>query len=166
MPVFKITKAGDPLLQSIAQPVTEFDSSLESLIQKLFDNFRYFHGVGIAAPQIGISKRVVVYGVKNNPRYPDAPFIEESILINPEIIEYSEDKNEYFEGCLSLPNIRGMVPRANRIKYKTHTVTGKLVEKTAEGFEARIIQHEIDHLNGLLYPMRMLDLSTFKYTVN
>jgi len=165
--IIKVMKAGEPLLHAPAEMVTVFNSpELIDLVKKLFEAKHFYHGAGIAAPQIGVSKRVLVYGVKDNPRYPDAPFVEEAVLINPDIIFFSAETNDFHEGCLSLPHLRGSVSRANMIRYKAYTIEGTLFEKTAEGFEARVIQHEIDHLNGLLYPSRMKDLSSFHYTEN
>lgn len=159
-----IVKAGDPLLKQKAKEVEDFGSEgLLLLIEQIFSIKRAFHGAGLAAPQAGISKRIIVYGLKDNPRYPDAEPIEDTVLINPEIYFYSNAENEYYEGCLSLPNIRGLVPRANMIQYRARTLEGEYLDKTAFGFEARIIQHEVDHLDGVLFPMRMKDMSTFKY---
>lgn len=159
-----ILKAGHPLLKDRSEDITEFGSeALSELINRLFMTMRSHHGAGLAAPQIGISRRVIVYGIQNNPRYPDAEPIEETVLINPEIYFYSNVENEYYEGCLSLPQLRGLVPRANMIQYRARTVDGEHIDKTAFGFEARIIQHEVDHLEGILYPSRMQDMSTFKY---
>lgn len=162
-----ILKAGEPLLQTPAQAITQFSSkALNELVEYLFFNLKHFNGAGLAAPQIGESKRIVVYGFEKNPRYPDAKPVPLTVLINPEITTFSAEKVEGYEGCLSIPHIRGLVPRAHSIHCKSYTLEGKLVEKTMTGFEARIIQHEVDHLNGVLYPMRMMDMSTLKYTEN
>lgn len=162
-----IVKAGDPLLQSKATPITNFATKeLAEFIDFLFNTMDHYQGAGLAAPQVGEGKQVFVYGVENNPRYPDAPNIQRSVLINPEIIDYSDEKIDSYEGCLSIPRIRGLVSRSNRITYKAYTFEGEYYEKTLEGFEARIIQHELDHLNGVLFPMRMQDIGTLKYTHN
>lgn len=160
-----IIKVGDSLLKMKASLVTDFGSkTLKELIQYLFHNMEHYNGVGIAAPQIGESKRIFVYGFEKNPRYPGEPPVPKTALINPEIIYFSEDTKESYEGCLSVPRIRGLVPRAHSIRYRAYTVDGEVLEKTASGFEARIIQHELDHLDGIVYPMRMTDISTLKYT--
>ena len=165
MTVVSIFKAGSSVLKGSNTEVTHFGSAeLYSLIQHLFENMRYHNGVGLAAPQVGVAKMILVYGVDKNPRYPDAAFIPDSVLINPEIYFYSEEKQEYYEGCLSLPKLRGLVGRSTLIKYRAYTPDGKKIDKTATGFEARIIQHEVDHLKGLLYPSRMKDMGTFMYT--
>lgn len=167
MIVPQIVTAGDPLLKKIAISVTEFSSKeLEEIISTMFEAMHHYNGVGIAAPQIGISKRIVVYGVNANLRYPDVAPIADTVLINPMIKSFSSEKAAYYEGCLSLPNIRGEVIRAVKILLSANTVTGEIVERQVDGFEARIIQHEVDHLNGILFPSRMQDLSTLIYTNN
>lgn len=160
----KIVKIGDPLLLKKAELVNDFGSkALSELIDLLFHNMQHHHGVGLAAPQIGVSKSIFVYGFEKNPRYPTEKPVPLTVLINPEIITYSEEKDEYYEGCLSVPQIRGKVPRPTSIKYKAYDFEGELIEKEASGFEARIIQHETDHLNGILYPMQMTDMSSLIY---
>lgn len=167
MKIAKIVKIGDPLLKERALPITNFGSKeLQELIEFILYNMKHFGGVGLAAPQLGESKRIIAYGFDHNPRYPTEKPIPLTILINPEICSFSDDKLEYYEGCLSVPNIRGLVSRSNSITYKGYTFEGKLIERTVSGFEARVIQHELDHLNGILYPMRMSDMSTLKYTEN
>lgn len=162
-----ILKAGDPVLQSCAQAVENFGSKeLYELVAFLFDQMDHHQGAGLAAPQVGEAKRVFVYGIENNPRYPDAKPIAKTVLINPEIYYLSPEKEEAYEGCLSFPKLRGLVSRSSTLKYKAYTLEGKLIEREVFGFEARVIQHENDHLNGILFPSRMADMSTFKYSVN
>lgn len=159
-----IIKAGDPVLTSSSTMVTNFGSKeLYDLIEYLFYNLEYYNGAGIAAPQIGENKRIFVYGFAKNPRYPEVESIEKTVLINPNIYSFSEEKNDFYEGCLSLPNLRGLVSRSTNIRLKAQTKEGNILDKAFNGFEARIIQHEIDHLNGILFPMKMSDLSTLKY---
>lgn len=160
-----IVKAGDPILKSPSTVVTNFGSKeLYNLIEYLFYNLEYYNGAGIAAPQIGENKRIFVYGFAKNPRYPEMEPIAKTVLINPDIYFFSEEKNDFYEGCLSLPNIRGLVSRSTNIRIKAQTIEGNILDKAANGFEARIIQHEFDHLNGILFPMKMSDLSTLKYS--
>ncbi len=160
-----IVKAGDPILKSPSTVVTNFGSKeLYDLIEYLFYNLEYYNGAGIAAPQIGEDKRIFVYGFAKNPRYPEMEPIEKTVLINPDIYCFSEEKNDFYEGCLSLPNIRGLVSRSTNIRIKAQTIEGNILDKVVNGFEARIIQHEFDHLNGILFPMKMSDLSTLKYS--
>ena len=160
-----IVKAGDPILKSPSTVVTNFGSKeLYNLIEYLFYNLEYYNGAGIAAPQIGENKRIFVYGFAKNPRYPEMEPIEKTVLINPDIYFFSEEKNDFYEGCLSLPNIKGLVSRSTNIRIKAQTIEGNILDKVVNGFEARIIQHEFDHLNGILFPMKMSDLSTLKYS--
>ena len=160
-----IVKAGDPILKSPSTVVTNFGSKeLYDLIEYLFYNLEYYNGAGIAAPQIGENKRIFVYGFAKNLRYPEMEPIEKTVLINPDIYFFSEEKNDFYEGCLSLPNIKGLVSRSTNIRIKAQTIEGNILDKVVNGFEARIIQHEFDHLNGILFPMKMSDLSTLKYS--
>lgn len=162
---YKILKAGDETLKQVAEPVTGFGSKgLIELIELLFHAMHQENGAGLAAPQIGISRRIFVYGIKDNPRYPTENPIPDTALINPEIIEYSTDTVDYYEGCLSLPTIRGLVKRPNSIVYKYQDVNGNYLEKEASGFESRAIQHELDHLDGKLFIERVDDLRSIIYT--
>ena len=162
-----VVKTGDPILHAQAKPITHFGTpELAELIELLFHTMAHYHGVGIAAPQLGEGKQIFVYGVENNIRYPEAPKIAHTFLINPELIYHSEEKNDSYEGCLSVPRLRGLISRANTITFKAYTFEGECYEKTVAGFEARIIQHEFDHLQGVLFPMRMHDMKTLKYTDN
>ena len=162
-----IIKAGSPILKRPSKVVTNFGSKeLYDLIDHLFYNLEYYNGAGIAAPQIGESQRVFVYGFSHNPRYSNVAPIDKTVLINPEISFFSEEQENFYEGCLSLPNIRGLVPRASIIQVKFQDVFGNNIERNVSGFEARIIQHELDHLNGILFPMRITDLSSIMYSEN
>jgi len=162
-----IIKAGNSILKSPSKVVTNFGTKeLNELIEHLFFNLEHYHGVGIAAPQIGEGWRIFAYGFSKNSRYPDVKPIEKTVLINPEIYFFSKEINDFYEGCLSIPNIRGMVSRSTSIKFKAQTINGELLERTADGFEARIIQHELDHLDGVLFPERMSNLKTITYTEN
>lgn len=167
MTLVDIVKAGDPILQTIAKPVTNFGSkALNELIEYLFFHMDHYKGAGLAAPQIGESQQVFVYGITQNPRYPEAKPVPRTVMINPEIVEFSEDKNDSYEGCLSLPRIRGAVPRSSTIKCRAYTAEGELIERIISGFEARIIQHETDHLAGILFPSRIMDMGSLMYSIN
>jgi len=156
----EVLRMGDSRLLATADPVDCFDSSeLNALIEDMRDTMAGLNGAGLAAPQIGVSLRVLIFGVHNNPRYPDAEDVSQTVLINPEI-EVLEEAIEYgWEGCLSLPGLRGYVPRFKRIRYAGFDEHGVRVDREAEGFHARVVQHEYDHLDGFLYPMRMDDMS-------
>lgn len=165
MPVRTILKMGDPRLLRIAQPVGRFDTpELHQLVQDLHDTMAAANGAGIAAPQIGVDLAVVIFGFAHNPRYPDAPPVPATVLINPQIVALSDDEEEGWEGCLSVPGLRGVVPRYTRIRYSGFDEHGQLIEREADGFHARVVQHECDHLIGKLYPMRVRDFSRFGYT--
>ena len=165
MAVREILKMGDPRLLRIAQPVREFGTpELASLIGDMFDTMRAANGAGLAAPQIGVDLALVIFGFKHNDRYPDAPPVPETVLINPTITPLSDEEEEGWEGCLSVPGLRGVVPRFARIRYRGVDPQGAPIEREAEGFHARVVQHECDHLVGTLYPMRIRDFSRFGYT--
>lgn len=167
MQAAKIIKAGEQILKTRSKEITNFGSKeLMELVEYLFFNLVYYSGAGIAAPQIGEEKRILVYGFSKNVRYPDVKPIEKTVLINPEIYFFSEDTNNFYEGCLSIPNIRGMVSRSMQIKLKAQDLNGNLIDRVVDGFESRVIQHEIDHLNGILFPERMINMSTLMYTEN
>lgn len=164
MAIKSILKMGDPNLLKSSQKVTNFSSNeLDILIEDLFDTMDANDGSGLAAPQIGVLKRVVVFGVENNPRYPDAESVPTTILINPEIEVLSNSFQEYWEGCLSIPGMRGLVERPDHIIYRGFDVNGGLIEIEATGFHAIVVQHECDHLDGILYPMKMKDMSHFGF---
>ncbi|MDD5324324.1 MAG: peptide deformylase [Polaromonas sp.] len=166
MTIREILKMGDARLLRLAQPVTEFDTDeLHLLISDLFDTMQAASGAGLAAPQIGIDLQVVVFGTNEiNPRYPDAPLVPRTVLLNPVITPLSPDQQSDWEGCLSVPGLRGMVPRFSHVRYTGFDQYGDPVERTVEGFHARVVQHECDHLIGKLYPMRIRDFTQFGYT--
>lgn len=165
MPVREILKMGDPRLLRVAQPVTEFGSpELRALVGDLFDTMAAANGAGIAAPQIGVDLAVVIFGFERNERYPEAPPVPRTVLVNPVIEPLGDDEEEGWEGCLSVPGMRGVVPRYSRIRYRGFDLEGQPIEREAEGFHARVVQHECDHLIGKLYPMRIRDFSRFGYT--
>lgn len=165
MPVREILKMGDPRLLRIAQQVVAFDTpELDALVVDLFDTMAAANGAGLAAPQIGVDLAVVIFGFDRNERYPDAPAVPRTVLVNPVIEPLSTDEEEGWEGCLSVPGMRGVVPRWTRIRYRGFDQRGVPIEREAEGFHARVVQHECDHLAGKLYPMRIRDFSRFGYT--
>ncbi len=165
MTVREILKMGDPCLLRQAQPVTQFDTpELHELIRDMFDTMHAANGAGLAAPQIGVDLQVVIFGFSRNVRYPDAPAVPETVLINPVLKPLGEEMEEGWEGCLSVPGLRGMVPRFARLHYEGFDQIGQRISRDAEGFHARVVQHECDHLNGILYPMRIKDFSRFGYT--
>ncbi len=166
MPQREILKMGDPRLLRTAQEVTAFDTpDLHALVQDLLDTMRAVQGAGLAAPQIGVDLQVVIFGSNApNPRYPDAPVVPQTVLINPRITPLSSDMEEGWEGCLSVPGLRGVVPRHAHIRYQGRDVQGGWIDRTVQGFHARVVQHECDHLFGKLYPMRITDFSRFGFT--
>ncbi|MDD3934874.1 peptide deformylase [Rhodoferax sp.] len=166
MAVREILKMGDPRLLRVAQAVTEFDSDeLHLLITDLLDTMRAFEGAGLAAPQIGVDLQVVIFGTDCvNPRYPQAPVVPRTVLINPVITPLAPTEVVDWEGCLSVPGLRGMVPRFEQVRYTGFDPYGDPIERTAAGFHARVVQHECDHLIGKLYPMRMRDFTQFGFT--
>lgn len=161
-----ILKMGSPDLLVPSRPVTQFDTpDLHALVTDLQDTMAAADGAGIAAPQIGVSLQVVIFGTgAPNPRYPDAPVVPRTVLVNPVITPLGEDEEEGWEGCLSVPGLRGMVPRASRIRYAGYDPLGQAIEREVEGFHARVVQHECDHLWGILYPMRIRDMSKCGFT--
>jgi len=159
-----ILKMGDPRLLRIAEPVEQFDTpELHELISDMFEVMRAAKGVGLAAPQIGVNLQLVIFGFGHSERYPDAAPVPETILLNPVITPLSQDMEEGWEGCLSVPGLRGMVSRYSMIRYEGVDQYGAPIERIAEGFHARVVQHECDHLIGKLYPMRITDFSKFGY---
>ena len=165
MTVRDILKMGDPRLLRVAEPVREFGTpEMKALIADMFDTMHAANGAGLAAPQIGVNLQLVIYGFKENQRYPDAPAVPETVLINPVLTPLSNDMDEQFEGCLSVPGLRGVVPRYTRLHYEGVDQDGQPIVRDAEGFHARVVQHEVDHLLGILYPMRITDFSQFGYT--
>ena len=165
MSVHEILRMGDPRLLRQAEPVTEFGTpALNTLIADMFDTMYAANGAGLAAPQIGINRQLVIFGFKNNVRYPDAPAVPETVLINPVITPLSDEVESNWEGCLSVPGMRGVVPRWTRIHYEGFDQHGNRISRDADGFHARVVQHECDHLIGVLYPMRVTDFSQFGFT--
>ena len=165
MTVRDILKMGDPRLLRVAKPVNQFNTpELRSLIDDMFDTMHAANGAGLAAPQIGVDLALVIFGFKRNDRYPDAPPVPETVLINPQITALGDEEEDGWEGCLSVPGLRGVVPRFARIRYRGVDLEGRPLEREAEGFHARVVQHECDHLVGTLYPMRIRDFSRFGFT--
>jgi peptide deformylase len=165
MAIREILKMGDPRLLRVAEPVTEFDTpALHALIADMFDTMHAANGAGLAAPQIGVNLQLVIYGFKKNDRYPDAPAVPETVLLNPVLEPLSDDMEDGWEGCLSVPGLRGVVPRHSRLRYRGVDPYGKPIDREVDGFHARVVQHECDHLIGVLYPMRVRDFSRFGYT--
>jgi peptide deformylase len=156
---------GDARLLQRAEPVTQFDTpQLHALLADMRDTMQALNGAGLAAPQIGVGLRVVIFGVQHNSRYPDADSVPETVLINPVITPLNDRIEEGWEGCLSVPGMRGLVPRHAHLRYQGCDEYGALIDRTVSGFHARVVQHECDHLDGILYPMRMTDLSKFDFT--
>ena len=165
MTVREILKMGDPRLLRVAQPVRAFNTpELDALVADLFETLRAVNGAGLAAPQIGVDLALVIFGFGKNQRYPDAPPVPETVLINPTITPLGSAEEEGWEGCLSVPGLRGVVPRWARIRYTGFDAQGRPIERDVAGFHARVVQHECDHLVGKLYPMRVRDFSRFGYT--
>jgi peptide deformylase len=166
MAVREILKMGDPRLLRVAQPVNEFDSdALHLLVTDLLDTMLAADGAGLAAPQIGVDLQVVIFGSDElNPRYPEAPTVPRTVLINPVITPLGDEEEEGWEGCLSVPGLRAVVPRWHRIRYTGFDQYGDAIDRIVEGFHARVVQHECDHLIGKLYPMRVRDFTKFGFT--
>ncbi len=166
MTVREILKMGDARLLRMAQKVTDFDSdALHLLVTDMLDTMRAANGAGLAAPQIGVDLQLVVFGsFERNPRYPDRPVVPPTILLNPTITPIGDAEESDWEGCLSVPGLRAMVPRWAHIRYTGFDQYGDAIDRTVEGFHARVVQHECDHLWGKLYPMRVRDFSQFGYT--
>ena len=165
MTVKAVLKMGDPRLFEVAKPVTAFDTpQLHELVQDMQQTMEALNGAGLAAPQLGIGLQVVIFGVTRNPRYPDAEEVPDTVLINPKIAPLDEEMEEGWEGCLSVPGMRGLVPRYKRLRYQGRDQYGKTIERSVSGFHARVVQHECDHLQGILYPMRIRDMRNFGYS--
>jgi peptide deformylase len=161
----EVLKMGHPRLLEIAEPVSNFyTAELRSLLSDMHDTMMHLDGAGLAAPQIGVGLRVVIFGVRNNPRYPNAEEVPYTVLINPVLEILSDEMEEAWEGCLSVPGMRGVVPRHARLRYRGVNEDGHEIDRIAEGFHARVVQHECDHLDGILYPMRVRDFSRFGFT--
>ena len=162
----EILKMVDPRLLRIAQPVVEFDTDeLHLLVADMFDTMRAVNGAGLAAPQIGVDLQLVIFGTDApNPRYPDAPVVPRTVLLNPVVTAIGEAEEEGWEGCLSVPGLRGVVPRFAEVRYAGFDLYGDPIDRTVSGFHARVVQHEVDHLYGVLYPMRVRDFLRFGFT--
>ncbi|MEP6605649.1 MAG: peptide deformylase [Nitrosospira sp.] len=165
MSIKPVLKMGEPRLLEVAQKVKKFSTpELDTLIQDMHETMEALNGAGLAAPQIGVGLQVVIFGVKRNPRYPDAEEVPYTVLVNPELVPLTEETEEDWEGCLSVPGLRGMVPRFARLRYRGRDQYGRPIDRSVEGFHARVVQHECDHLQGILYPMRITDFRTFGFT--
>jgi peptide deformylase len=166
MAVHPILKMGDERLLRIAKPITEFDTpELHRLVADMFETMAAANGAGLAAPQIGVDLQLVIFGTDApNPRYPDAPLVPRTILLKPQITPVGTEEEEGWEGCLSVPGLRGVVPRWKTIRYTGFDLYGDPIDRTVDGFHARVVQHECDHLVGKLYPMRVRDFTKFGFT--
>jgi peptide deformylase len=159
MAVRRVLKMGDPLLYRKAEPVKGFNTpELDALVADMFDTMAALNGAGLAAPQIGVSQRVVIFSVESNPRYPDVEPVPTTVLINPILTPIGDEMEEGWEGCLSVPGLRGLVTRHQRLRYTGFDQNGTPIDRTVSGFHARVVQHECDHLDGILYPMRLRDI--------
>ena len=167
MAVLKVARLGHPVLRRIAEPVSPEAiraPEIQQLIDDMLETMDDHDGAGLAAPQVHVSRRVVAYGVEANPRYPDAEEVPLTVLVNPVVTPVGDTQEEDWEGCLSVPDMRGMVPRFTSVRVEAHDRHGKPLRFTADGFHARVVQHECDHLDGRLYPSRITDFSRFGYT--
>ncbi len=164
MAVRQVLRMGHPTLLQVAQPVTEFNTAgLDALIEDMFDTMADYEGVGLAAPQIGESLRLVIFGFEHNERYPDVEPVPITVLINPEIEYIGSEQQAGWEGCLSVPGMRGLVPRRAHIRYRGFDQAGNAIDHTVKDFHARVVQHEVDHLDGILYPQRIEDMTQFGF---
>ena len=159
-----VLKMGDPRLLQQAQPVERFDTpELHALLQDMRDTMAHLSGAGLAAPQIGVGLQVVIFGVKRSDKRPDIEEVSETVLINPTLHAVGEEMIQSWEGCLSVPGMRGLVPRLARLRYEGYDEKGNRIDRTVEGFHSIVVQHEVDHLHGILYPMRIQDLANFGF---
>jgi peptide deformylase len=163
MAIRPVLRMGEPLLRAVAAPVTRFDADLTALVTDMDDTMRHLGGAGIAAPQIGVSARVVIFELKDNPRYPQLTPVPYTVLVNPLVTPLGAEQDEGWEGCLSVPGMRGLVPRFRRLRYQGFDLHGTPIDRTVEGFHARVVQHEVDHLDGVLFPQRVRDLRNFGF---
>jgi peptide deformylase len=163
MSVRPVLQMGEPLLLRVAAEVARFDAELQELITDMDDTMRALNGAGIAAPQIGVSARVVIFELKDNPRYPHITPVPYTVLVNPLVTPLTAEQDEGWEGCLSVPGMRGLVPRYRRLRYRGFDQHGAPIDRTVEGFHARVVQHEVDHLDGILFPQRVRDLRDFGF---
>jgi peptide deformylase len=165
MAIRPVLKMGDPRLLEVAEKVRSFGTpALHNLVRDMRDTMESLDGAGLAAPQIGVGLQVVIFGVKLNPRYPGAEEVPYTVLINPVLTPLTDEMEPGWEGCLSVPGLRGIVPRFARLRYGGSDQYGRRIDRTVEGFHARVVQHECDHLQGILYPMRIADFRTFGFT--
>lgn len=165
MTVRTILKMGDPRLLRQAEPITTFDTpELHALVADMFETMHAANGAGLAAPQIGVNLQLVIFGFSRNDRYPEAPPVPETVLLNPVLTPLDGETEDGWEGCLSVPGMRGVVPRWKRLRYEGFDQYGQRILREADGFHARVVQHECDHLAGILYPMRIRDFSRFGFT--
>ena len=165
MSVREVLRMGHPVLRQKALPVENLASpELRELVRDMKETMASLNGAGLAAPQIGVSQRVVIFGVESNPRYPDAEEVPFTVLVNPKLTFLTREVEEGWEGCLSVPGLRGVVPRYTKLRYTGFDHEGNPIDRVAEGFHARVVQHECDHLDGILYPQRMQDMGTFGFT--
>jgi peptide deformylase len=165
MAIRPVLKMGDPLLLQVAKPVARFDTEeLRALLVDMHDTMTALNGAGLAAPQIGVSQQVVIFGVGKNPRYPQAEEVPYTVLINPKLEPAAQEMEEGWEGCLSVPGMRGLVPRYQHLRYRGFDQFGNAIDRTVADFHARVVQHEVDHLLGILYPMRIKDLRNFGFS--
>jgi peptide deformylase len=164
MAVRPVLRLGHPLLREIAAPVPQFDTpELHALVADMLDTMRALDGAGLAAIQIGVLQRVVIFGLEHNPRYPDAEAVPFTVLVNPQIEPLGDEREEDWEGCLSVPGMRGLVPRHRRIRYRGFDQYGRSLDRTVADFHARVVQHECDHLDGILYPQRIENMRSFGF---
>lgn len=164
MAVRNILKMGDPRLLEVSVPVDPIDPlALAPLLNDMWETMADANGAGLAAPQIGVMRRIVIFGYQTNPRYPDAPPVPETVLVNPVITPLGDTREDGWEGCLSVPGMRGIVPRYSRIRYQGYDQYGEVIDREVSGFHARVVQHECDHLDGILYPQRIQDMRSFGF---
>ena len=164
MPVREVLRMGHPVLRERAKPVENFGTpELRALLEDMKETMAAKNGAGLAAPQIGVGQRIVIFGVEHNPRYPDAEPVPFTVLVNPKLVMLTREVDEDWEGCLSVPGMRGVVPRYTKLRYSGFDIEGNPIERVAEGFHARVVQHECDHLDGILYPQRITDLTKFGF---
>ena len=164
MPVREVLRMGHPVLRERAKPVEKFGTpELRALLEDMKETMAAKNGAGLAAPQIGVGQRLVIFGVDHNPRYPDAEPVPFTVLVNPKLVMLTREVEEDWEGCLSVPGMRGVVPRYTKLRYSGFDIDGNPIERVAEGFHARVVQHECDHLDGILYPQRMTDMTRFGF---
>jgi peptide deformylase len=164
MTVREVLRMGHPVLRERAKPVEQLGTpELKQLVADMTETMAAMNGAGLAAPQIGVGQRVVIFGVKSNPRYPDAEEVPFTVLVNPKLTMLTREVEEDWEGCLSVPGMRGVVPRYTKLRYSGFDENGNPIERVADGFHARVVQHECDHLDGILYPQRMTDMSRFGF---